>query len=347
MLTDRQKVILQILVDDYIRSAEPVGSRTISKRPDMSISPATIRNEMADLEELGYLEQPHTSAGRIPSQKGYRFYVDHLMNADNGEAQDVQNLRSGLLNRLDEMEQVVQQTASIVSGLTNYTAIVLGPKVFTDKLLSIQIQPYGDRMAVAILVTDTGHVEHRKVTIPEGVPPEAIAHYVNLLNQKLVGVPLHKLKSALHTEVADELRRCSEQFEGAMMLFNQMVEPEDDGTGGQRIYLGGTTRIMNQPEFRDVEKLKPLLDMFEQTQKLVRMLEGTTSSGGIQVRIGHENLIETIHECSLVTASYTIDGIPVGSIGVLGPTRMEYGRVIHTLNQFSTTLSQILTQLNK
>ncbi|MBL0388370.1 heat-inducible transcription repressor HrcA [Tumebacillus sp. ITR2] len=347
MLTERQKVILQILVDDYIRSAEPVGSRTISKRPDMSISPATIRNEMADLEELGYLEQPHTSAGRIPSQKGYRFYVDNLMNADDEESPDVHSLRSGFLTRLDEMEQAVQQTATILSGLTNYTAIVLGPKVFTDKLLHIQVQPYGERMAVAILVTDTGHVEHRKVTIPEGIPLEAIQHYVELLNRKLVGVPLHKLKTALHTEVADELRRYSEQFEGAMMLFDQMVEPDEEGTGNQRIYLGGTTRIMNQPEFRDVEKLKPLLDMFEQTKKLIQMLEGTTSSGGVQVRIGQENQLETIHECSLITASYTIDGVPVGSIGVLGPTRMEYGRVIHTLNLFSSSLSQMLTRLYK
>ncbi|PWK08389.1 heat-inducible transcriptional repressor HrcA [Tumebacillus permanentifrigoris] len=349
MLTDRQKVILQVLVDDYIRSAEPVGSRTISKRPDMSISPATIRNEMADLEELGYLEQPHTSAGRIPSQKGYRFYVDHLMNPDNDEeSSDVSTIRSSFLTRLDEMEQVVQQTATILSSLTNYTAIVLGPQVFTTKLHSIQLQLLSleTRMAVAIIVTDNGHVESRKVMIPEGLPPEALQHYVELLNRKLVGVPLHKLKMALHTEVADELRRYSEQFEGAMMLFDQMVEPTDEAAGAQKIYLGGATRIMNQPEFRDVEKLKPLLDMFEQTQKLLRMLEGT-STGGVQVRIGQENAIETIHECSLVTASYTIDGIPVGAIGVLGPTRMEYGRVIHTLHQFSSSLSHMLTQLYK
>lgn len=346
MLTDRQKVILQVLVDDYIRSAEPVGSRTISKRPDMSISPATIRNEMADLEELGYLEQPHTSAGRIPSQKGYRFYVDHLMSPDTEESDDVSTIRSSFLTRLDEMEQVVQQAATILSSLTNYTAIVLGPQVFTTKLHSIQLLPLDTRMAVAIIVTDTGHVESRKVMIPEGLHPESLQHYVELLNRKLVGVPLHRLKSALHTEVADELRRYSEQFEGAMMLFDQMVEPTDEAAGGQKIYLGGTTRILNQPEFRDVEKLKPLLDMFEQTQKLISMLEGT-SSGGVQVRIGQENAIETIHECSLVTASYTINGIPVGALGVLGPTRMEYGRVIHTLNQFSSSLSHMLTQLYK
>lgn len=345
MLTDRQKVILQILVDDYIRSAEPVGSRTISKRPDMSFSPATIRNEMADLEELGYLEQPHTSAGRIPSQKGYRFYVDHLMNPTQNHL-DVTTVRSDLLQRLDEMEQVVQQAATILSGLTNYTAIVLGPQVFTTKLHNIQLMPLGERMAVAIIITDTGHVESRKVMIPEGMPPEALQHYVELLNRKLVGVPLHKLKGALHTEVADELRRYSEQFESAMTLFDQMVEPTEDSLGTQKIYLGGTTRIMTQPEFRDVEKLKPLLDMFEQTQKLIHMLDGT-SSGGVQVRIGQENQIETMHECSLVTASYTIGGIPVGSLGVLGPTRMEYGRVIRVLEDFSYSLSHMLTQLYK
>ena len=328
MLTDRQKMILQILVDDYIRSAEPVGSRTISKRPDIKISPATIRNEMADLEEQGFLEQPHTSAGRIPSQKGYRFYVDHLMTPSQMvEGAEVDSLRSYLLKQIDQMEQVVQQT----------TSIVLGPQVNVAKLRHIQLLPLQENLAVAIIVTDTGHVENRTVTIPEGIAPESVQNYVELLNRKLVGQPLHRLKDALRTEIADELRRYSEQFDNAMALFDQMVSVKDEQA---KVYLGGTTMILNQPEFRDVEKLKPILDMFEQSQNIMRLLEGTQGPG-VHVRIGGENTMDTVRDCSLITASYAIDGNPIGTIGVLGPTRMEYGRVIGVLQLISNVLTNV------
>ncbi|MGB8953914.1 MAG: heat-inducible transcriptional repressor HrcA [Tumebacillaceae bacterium] len=345
MLTDRQKAILQILVDDYIRSAEPVGSRTLSKRSDLTISPATIRNEMADLEELGYLEQPHTSAGRVPSQKGYRFYVDHLLKPLAASSDDVDSLRRGFVNKMDQMEQVVQQTATILSSLTNYTSIVLGPQMFTTTLRHITLVPLQDRSAVAIIVADNGHVENRKVSVPEGIPVEMIQRFVEVLNRKLTGVPLHKLKQQLHTEVARELNRYSEQFDGMMMLLNEMLTPQEDQAS--RVYLGGTTMILNQPEFRDVDKLKPLLNMFEQTDDLLQALGDPSNGSGIIVRIGQENALETIHECSLITASYAIDGQPVGTIGVLGPTRMDYGRVIAVMEYLSGNLSGLLTRLNK
>jgi len=345
MLTDRQKIILQILVDDYIRSAEPVGSRTISKRPDMSISPATVRNEMADLEELGFLEQPHTSAGRIPSQKGYRFYVDHLLQPEQFSERDVGTIRNAFVSKIDQMEQVVQQTATILSSLTNYTSIVLGPQVFTTSLRHIQLLPLSGRQAVALIVADNGHVENRIVTIPDGVAPEAIQHYVELLNRKLVGLPLHKLKSALNTVIADELRRYSEQYDNVMSFLNQMMTPAEENAGA-KIYLGGTTMILNQPEFRNIDKLKPLLDMFEQSDVLARLFEAGPTHG-VQVRIGQENPLETVHECSLITASYMLNGEAVGTIGVLGPTRMDYGRVIGIMHHLSQNLSGILTQLYK
>jgi heat-inducible transcriptional repressor len=345
MLTERQKIILQALVDDYIRSAEPVGSRTISKRPDMSISPATIRNEMADLEELGYLEQPHTSAGRIPSQKGYRFYVDHLLKPGQLAVEDAISLRKGLLGKLDQMEQVVQQAATILSSLTNYTAIVLGPQTYTSNLRHLQLIPLMERSAVAIIVTDTGHVENRKVTVPESVPMEMLQRFIEMLNHKLVGLPLHKIKQALHTEVASELRRYTEQFDSIMEVIDQMmIKPEEEAEA--QVYLGGTTAIMDQPEFRNVEKLKPLLDLFAQKSVLAQALD-VPPTEGIVVRIGQENLLKTMHDCSLITASYSIDGRPVGTFGVLGPTRMDYSRVISLVDQLSKQLSLVLTKLYK
>lgn len=344
MLTERQKAILQVLVDDYIRSAEPVGSRTISKRPEVTYSSATIRNEMSDLEELGYLEQPHTSAGRIPSQKGYRFYVDNLLHHSELEGLNVDSLRRFFVNQLDIKEQVVQQSAQILSGLTNYTSILMGPDVYTSKLRHIQLVPLQERMAVAIIVADNGQVHNRNVTIPEGMAVESLQHYVELLNKKLIGVPLHRLKQRLYSEVATELNRYSEQFDHVMGLFDQMVVLQ--GEKKQNVYLGGTTRILNQPEFRDVEKLRPLLDMFEHQQDLIKIF-GDAPREGVQVRIGEENVLETIHQCSLITASYSIDGETLGTIGVLGPTRMDYGRVIPVLEQMSIMLSGMMLRLHK
>ncbi|HEU4963140.1 MAG TPA: heat-inducible transcriptional repressor HrcA [Bacilli bacterium] len=344
MLTERQKAILQILVDDYIRSAEPVGSRTISKRPEVSFSSATIRNEMSDLEELGYLEQPHTSAGRVPSQKGYRFYVDNLLHPGELAGMDLDSLRTYFVNQMDLKEQVVQQASQILSSLTNYTSIVMGPDVLTSKLRHIQLLPLQEGMAVAIIVTDTGQVHNRTVTIPEGIHAESLQSYVEYLNSKLHGMPLYRMKQFLYTEVANEMRRSSEQFEHVMSLFDQMVVLQE--AKKPSVYLGGTARILNQPEFRDIDKLRPLLDMFEQQQDLIRLF-GDGHSEGIRVRIGQENELEPMHQCSLITASYLIDGEMLGTIGVLGPTRMEYGRVIAVMNQMSHLLTGVLRGLHK
>lgn len=201
MLTERQRMILNAIIDDYIRSAEPVGSRSISKRGDVNFSPATIRNEMADLEELGYLEQPHTSAGRIPSHKGYRYYVDHLVRLDRLSSEDVLRLKSVFAEKITAMEEIVQHTASILSQLTNYTSIALGPEVFDASLRHFQLLPLNENTAVAIVVTSTGHVENKTVTLPEGVSASELETVVNLLNAKLVGVPLYKLRAQLYNEI--------------------------------------------------------------------------------------------------------------------------------------------------
>jgi heat-inducible transcriptional repressor len=340
VLTERQQLILRAVVDDYICSAEPVGSRTISKHKDVGLSPATIRNEMSDLEGMGYLEQPHTSAGRIPSQKGYRFYVDYLMEPAKLSKQQVMQIRRLFMNKLMEMEQVVQQTASILSSLTNYTAVVLGPQVFETTLRHVEIVPLNDNMAVAIVVTDTGHVEHKTVSIPGEVPVDEIRKLVNLLNAKMTGVPLFRVKQHLYQEISKELQRHIEQYEHVMKLLDAILEPDMDG----KVYLGGTTNMLNQPEFRDVEKLKPLLSILEQNQRVVQLF-GTLDTQGVQVRIGQENPFEQVHNCSLVTATYSFEGKPIGSIGVLGPTRMDYARVIGVLEYLSKALSHLFTQM--
>lgn len=342
MLTERQRMILTAIVDDYIRSAEPVGSRSISKRGDVGYSPATIRNEMADLEELGFLEQPHTSAGRIPSHKGYRYYVDHLSPLNLLTPEELTTLKTFFAEKLNAAEQVIQHAGTILSNMTNYTSILLGPEVFHTSLRHFGLLPLNESTAVAIVVTNTGQVENKTVTIPTGVSVSEMEKVVNLLNHRLTGVPIYKLKSALYTEIGQEMQRYVEHFEDLMKVMDEVL---DTSTDAQRLFLSGATNMLTQPEFRDVDKVKSILDLLEETPTLTRMMSAATSGSGIQVRIGTENDHEAFANCSLITATYSIEGEAVGTIGILGPTRMEYARVIRILEILSKDLSKFLTRL--
>ncbi|MFK7693512.1 heat-inducible transcriptional repressor HrcA [Paenibacillus sp. HJGM_3] len=336
MLSERQRLILSAIVDDYIRSAEPVGSRTISKRTDVSFSPATIRNEMSDLEELGFLEQPHTSAGRIPSNKGYRYYVDHLVKRGNLSRQELEVIKQFFAEKLDEMERAIQHVAVILSSLTNYTSIVLGPELMGTTLKHVQMIPLNDQSAVVIVVTNTGHVENKVVMIPDGVSMSEMERVVNMLNARMTGVPLLHFKSKLYNEIGAELSHYSTQYEELVSLIEGVLLHDED----DRIFISGATNMLTQPEFRDVGKVKSILDLFDETQTLMRLVSAT--SDGIQVRIGTENTVEAMNTCSLITATYSIDGRTLGTIGIMGPTRMEYGKVISLLDVLSKDMAVLL-----
>jgi len=338
MLSDRQRMILSAIVDDYIRSAEPVGSRSISKRSGVTYSPATIRNEMADLEELGLLEQPHTSAGRIPSHKGYRYYVDHLVSPGSVREEDVRKIRAFFAEKMTHWEDVTDHAATILSQMTNYTSIVLGPETFNTTLKHFQLLPINERSAVAIIVTSTGHVEHRAMTIPEGIEMEDLGKIVNLLNDKLSGIPFYRIKSVLHSEIASELKRYVNRCEEILAVLEQSLADQKD----PRVFLSGAANMLIQPEFKDVDKAKLILDTLEETANLTQLFQ--LGSGGIQVRIGTENGMEAIHQCSLITATFAYNGQSLGTIGILGPTRMEYGKVISLLDYLSHDIALLLTR---
>ncbi|UHA74199.1 heat-inducible transcriptional repressor HrcA [Paenibacillus sp. 481] len=334
MLTDRQRMILTAIVDDYIRSAEPVGSRSISKRSDVGFSPATIRNEMSDLEELGFLEQPHTSAGRIPSNKGYRYYVDHLVRSDELPHEEIERLKTMFAEKITAMEEVVQHTASILSQMTNYTSIALGPEMFNASLRHFQLLPLNEETAVAIIVTNTGHVENKTIPIPAGISSAELERVVNLLNTKLVGVPLYKLRSKLYSAIGQEMNDYVSHVEELMNIVEKALVGDDVQ---REVYLSGATNMLSQPEFQDVDKIKTIWQLLEETPTLIKVVGSAPT--GIQVRIGQENSHEAISNCSLITATYTIDGQTLGTIGVLGPTRMEYAKVINTMNLLSGQLA--------
>lgn len=339
MLSQRQRLILQSIVDDYIRTAEPVGSRSISKRKDVGFSPATIRNEMADLEELGYLEQPHTSAGRIPSHLGYRFYVDHLIPTIRPPRNEIKALRNLFALKIDELEQMIAETAKILAQITNYTTIILGPQVFGTKLQHIQVVPLSERVAVSVIVTDTGHVEKRRIKVPEGISLPAIEKLVNLLNAKLVGVPLYKLKDTVYEKLREELMRHVDQCELILDLADELLQADPN----LQVHFSGTTNMLDQPEFRDLEKMKGILNLFEEGKTVLRLFP--LMEEGVQVRIGHENNLEEVSQCSIISATYTLKGRPLGIIGVLGPTRMNYKKVIGLLDILTKDFSEHLRRL--
>lgn len=339
MLTDRQLLILQVIVDDFIRSAQPIGSRSLSKKEDISFSSATIRNEMADLEELGFLEKTHTSSGRIPSEKGYRFYVDHLLSPQKLDNHDLQSVKSIFAERLYELEKIVQKSAKILSELTNYTSIVLGPAVRENKLKKIQIVPLNTETAIAIIVTDKGHVDNRMFHLPESMDASDIEMMVNILNERLTGVPLEDLNEKIYKEVATLLRQHIRNYDAMLHAFSDTLKIPST----EKVFFGGRNNILSQPEFHDIEKVKNLLNMIEHEKGMYDLIRRNPS--GIHVKIGKENDNSAMENCSLITATYSVGAEQLGTIAILGPTRMEYSRVISLMQAISQDLTSVLTKL--
>ncbi|WP_087971724.1 heat-inducible transcriptional repressor HrcA [Oceanobacillus rekensis] len=335
MLTERQLIILQVIIDDFVDTAHPIGSRALSKKDDLPYSAATIRNEMADLEDLGFLEKTHTSSGRIPSEKGYRYYVDHLIGPSTKQ-NDVSIIKDIIQDGFFEFEQIVQMSAEVLSKLTNYTSIILGPEMFETTLKQIQILPLSSRTAVAILVTNTGHVEHRSFTIPEKINSSDLEKMVNIMNDRLKGVPIIKLQDVLSTEVSQLMKLYIDDFDKSFDYLKAFFANDNP----VKLYIGGKSNILLQPEFNDVEKIRSFFTMMEKEDEIANMLKN--SKNGIEVTIGNENESDAIKDLSLITASYHLGGGHMGTIALLGPTRMEYKKVISLIKGLSTEMTDAL-----
>jgi heat-inducible transcriptional repressor len=339
VLTDRQLLILQVIVDDFIRSAQPVGSRSLSKKEEISFSSATIRNEMADLEDLGYIEKTHTSSGRIPSEKGYRYYVDHLIAPQSLNQKDIIKIQSIFAERIYELEKIVQKSAKILSELTNYTSIVLGPAVSVNKLKKIQIVPLNQETAIAIIVTDTGHVENRTFHLPPTINGGELEKMVNILNDRLTDVPMLDLNDKIFKEVATLLHQHINDFDFMLHAIADTFKMPVN----EKLFFGGKTNMLSQPEFNDISKIRNLLKMIDQEDRVYDLIR--RNPAGINVKIGTENNNIAMENCSLITATYSVGAEKLGTIAILGPTRMEYSRVISLLQFISRDLSSVLTKL--
>lgn len=339
MLDERKQRILQAVVQDYISSAEPVGSRTLARKYDLGVSPATIRNEMADLEMLGYLEHIHTSSGRIPSSKGYRLYVDSLLPVQTMTEAEKTMIEQWYKTRVNQLDQVFQETAKLISKLTKNVSLVLSPQLSQAAFRCMQFLPLDDHRVIAVLMTDAGFVENRIMEMPAGAEYEDFQRMAKVINGCLAGHTLGAIKNGSLKRIANEIGDDG-LYDSAMTLVNKAL----DSQHRERLYLGGTAELMEQPEFHNVDKVKELLVMLEKDQLIKDILKAHLGDG-LTVTIGQENEYSGIKDCSIITATYHLDNELLGSMAVLGPTRMEYGRTMSLLNYMNQNLTEVIKRL--
>jgi heat-inducible transcriptional repressor len=341
-LDQRKKQILKVITDDYIASAEPGGSRTIARKYNLGLSPATIRNEMADLEEGGYLEQPHTSAGRVPSDQGYRYYVDTLMSLYRLTDLDMDMIYNEMDRHHQGIDTVIHQTSKILAQMTKYPSLVLTTQTEESAFRHLQLIKLSENTAMVLIVTDSGYVENRIIEFDGALSDSELDRISVMLNQKLRGVSFRNLRSSLINDLRTELIFHQGVFNEAIKLLLESFSSQS----GERIYVEGATKILEQPEFADLQKFKPLMRLLEEEERVYKLLTSNIK-GGAQVRIGHENEGAEVSDCSVVTASYEIAGRTIGVIGVIGPTRMDYSKVLPLVEYTATMLSELLTQISK
>lgn len=327
MLTERRQNILRLIIEDYVASAEPVGSRTLVRKNALGLSPATIRNEMADLEMLGYLEQPHASAGRVPSAKGYRLYVDNLLAPEEMSEKDVSLIEHWYQSKTQRLDEVFRLTAKILSRITRNLSFVL-TQAQQDRIFRyMKFLPLDDKRAILVLVTDAGVVENRVFNLPAGIKWEELEQVAEKLSNRLSGVKLTNLDELVLQEVREAIIQNAALYADMIAMLRA---PQGD-TKQEQLYLGGATHLLNQPEFRDLDKARELLSVIEE-ERLVRDLLKVQEEDGVLVRIGNENKFSGIQDCSMIQATYRLDGKTVGTLAVLGPTRMEYAKIISVVN---------------
>lgn len=336
-IEERKLKILQAIINNYIINAEPVGSRTISKKYDLGISSATIRNEMSDLEELGYLLQPHTSAGRIPSDKAYRLYVNNLLKLKKKALINREQIKKGLLQEISEIEQVIQNSAKILSKLTHYTSLAIAPQLKQSKLKHIQLVPVDETKVLVVIVTNSGIVKNAVFRLDEEIPNDQLYLISNLLTERLKGRGIGEIGLELKESFAREIFEFNNTIEKIIPLVNQTIDSIEE----IEFYTDGVTNIFNFPEYNDIARAKKFISFLEDKRSMVDMLL-RDSCKDIEISIGNENYYEEIKNCSLITATYKLNGRIIGKIGIIGPTRMDYSTVIPVVKSIAIDINEIL-----
>ena len=336
-LDERKKKLLQAVIRNYLETGEPVGSRTISKYTDLNLSSATIRNEMADLEEMGYILQPHTSAGRIPSDKGYRLYVDTMMEE---KEREVVEMKEMLLERQDKMETLLKQVAKVLANNTQYATMVSAPQSNSGKLKFIQLSRVDEHQLLAVIVSEGNVIKNNIISVQEPLNDETLLKLNILLNTHLNGLSINEINLAMIAMIKQQAGTHSDIIGEVIDAVAESIRAEED----LEIYTSGTNNIFRYPELADHQKASELINTFEEKQLLGELLQEARGEGentGIQVYIGAETPVQSMRDCSVVTATYELGGGMKGTIGIVGPKRMDYDKVVGTLRTIRTQLDEL------
>ena len=343
VLDERKRKILKAIIKTYMETGEPVGSRTISKYSDLNLSSATIRNEMSDLEEMGYIVQPHTSAGRIPSDKGYRLYVDRILEEKNHEVQELKDL---MIERTDKMEQVLKEVVKVLAANTNYATMVSAPTYHRNKLKFIQLSKVNATQILTVIMIEGNIVRNKVIDVTEELDQETVLKLNILLNSVLNGLSIEEINLAMIQNLKEQAGIHSELVGSVIDAVAEVIHSEDE----VEIYTSGATNIFRYPELSDNGKASELISTFEEKQQLSDLVNQTlenSDSKGIQVYIGQETPIQSMKDCSVVTATYELGEGLQGTIGIIGPKRMDYENVLKTLKTLTEQLDEIYNRNKK
>lgn len=344
MLSNRQKLILKAIVEEYVRTAKPVGSKTLITRPEFELncSSATIRNDMTVLEEYGYLQKTHTSSGRVPSEEGYKFYVSEIINDKslNNQIYEVDSfpevdeiIERNMLSR----EQAVRESMQLVSDLTNYASIIMGPSAYNARIRKLQFVSITDKYAVILMVTDKGNVESKKIVIPESISSNEIEKVITFLNEILYDCPINMISEKIKEHMSEDkindfISYYDELIAAFVRTFTSMAKDE--------YYMSGQNSMLSLPEFQDLDKIQELMNAIER-EDVVKAIVQSTDKNALTVRIGKENTISAMKDCTVITVPYETRDGDIGTLAVLGPTRMEYQKIIPLLEYIAKNIKKI------
>ncbi|MCG4282471.1 heat-inducible transcriptional repressor HrcA [Lacticaseibacillus saniviri] len=339
MLTKRQLLVLKEIIRLYTETGQPVGSKTLMEALPLHVSSATIRNDMAALETQGLIVKTHSSSGRVPSTVGYRYYLDHLVEPAAVSPLDLATIQDAFGGHYHKLDEIIAQSADILSQLTSYTAISLGPEVSDMKLTGFRLVPLGNHQVMAILVTNSGAVESQVFTVPGNLDTDALEKAIRVVNDQLVGLPLTDVASRLHTEVPQLLMRYMTSPDGFLDLFGNVLKQ----AASERFYVSGRLNVMNFIGDQDLDQLKRVLSLIDDDGGQINQLLGPAPGQPIQVRLGDELTNNTLKNLSLVIASYDVNQHGTGMIALLGPSSMPYSKMIGLLDAFRSELAKRLT----
>lgn len=339
-LNKRKIQILKAIIHSYIDEGEAIGSRTLSKRYDLGVSSATIRNEMSDLEELGYLIKPHTSAGRVPSDKAYRLYVDNIL-ISNNKSKYYKQIKKILQDEINEMDVFLRNSSRILAQLTKYTSLIIAPQFKKSRLKHVQLVHISNNKVLIVMIMENNIVKNVMLNLRNPIPAEQLNKISNLLNEKLTGLRLEKIGIEMKRKLREEFYVIRNNFDQKIdeiihVLMNNLKDYDNIN-----VYSDGLKNMLNFPEYNDTAKIKEFLSFVEDEDNIAKILLKDTRED-LDITIGHENIFDEIRKCSLITATYKLNGVTLGKLGVIGPTRMDYKTAIPIVKALSFNISEII-----